>query len=126
MQKAAVALLVATAALALVATVEAGFYFTADDLKSDEALWELYGRWAAHHGVVREPGRFATFKANAQKRHAKRQRHAGDLMALNVFGDSSFDELTAMSCLKCASPCPPELETEVIDLEQRVRLSFNE
>jgi hypothetical protein len=32
MQKVAVALLVATAASALVATVECGFYFTADDL----------------------------------------------------------------------------------------------
>jgi hypothetical protein len=61
--------------------------------------------------VVREPGRFATFKANAQ------QCHGGGLMALNVFGDSSFDELVAKSCLKCASPCPPELETKVIDLE---------
>jgi KDEL-tailed cysteine endopeptidase len=90
--KAAVALLVAVAALALVATVQAGFYFTAEDLESDEALWELYGRWAAHHGVVREPGRFPTFKANAHMLHGK-QRHADELMALNVFGDWSFDEV---------------------------------
>jgi len=79
--KAAVALLVAVAALALVATVQAGFYFTAEDLESDEALWELYGRWAAHHGVVREPGRFATFKANAHMLHGKK-RHAGELQRL--------------------------------------------
>ena len=85
--KSAVALLVA--ALALVA-----FYFTAEDLESDEALWELYGRWAAHHKVVREPGRFPTFKVNAHMLHGK-QRDAGSLMALNVFGDKSFDEVMA-------------------------------
>lgn len=111
--KAAVALLVLVAALALVATVQAGFYFTAEDLESDEALWELYGRWAAHHGVVREPGRFPTFKANAHMLHGK-QRHAGELMALNVFGDWSFDEVMAT----LGSPSPPELEElPVIDLD---------
>jgi len=109
--KAAVALLVVVAALALVATAQAGFYFTAEDLQSDEALWELYGRWADHHGVVREPGRFPTFKANAQMLHGK-QRHAGELMALNVFGDWSFDEVIAT----LGSPSPPELELPVIDL----------
>ena len=114
--KAAVALLVLVAALALVATVQAGFYFTAEDLESDEALWELYGRWAAHHGVVREPGRFPTFKANAHMLHGK-QRHAGELMALNVFGDRSFDEVVATtSCV--GSPSPTELEElPVIDLD---------
>ncbi|XP_066360858.1 cysteine endopeptidase Rep1-like [Miscanthus floridulus] len=114
--KAAVALLVLVAALALVATVQAGFYFTAEDLESDEALWELYGRWAAHHGVVREPGRFMTFKANAHMLHDK-QRHVGELMALNVFGDRSFDEVVATtSCV--GSPSPTELEElPVIDLD---------
>jgi len=39
-------------------------------------------------------------------------------MALNVFGDRSFDELAPQSCLKCAAdPCPPDQEMEVIDLE---------
>ncbi|XP_066360867.1 cysteine proteinase EP-B 2-like [Miscanthus floridulus] len=96
--------------------VQAGFYLTAEDLESDEALWELYGRWAAHHGVVRKPGRFATFKANAHMLHGK-QRHAGELMALNVFGDRSFDEVVATtSCV--GSPSPTELEElPVIDLD---------
>ena len=65
--------------------------------------------------VVREPGRFAAFKANVQWRWSK-QRHSGRPMALNVFGDRSFDELTPQSCLKCAAdPCPPDQEMEVLD-----------
>ncbi|CAN6232330.1 unnamed protein product [Urochloa humidicola] len=91
---------VALALVALVATavpVQCGFYFTVGDLESDATLWDLYGRWAAHHQVVREPARFATFKANAREMHSQ-QRHAGELMALNVFGDQSDDELEAMSC----------------------------
>ena len=35
--------------VALVATVDAAFTFTADDIESEEALWELFGRWAAYH-----------------------------------------------------------------------------
>jgi len=94
--------------VALVATVDAAFTFTADDIESEEALWELFGRWAAYHEVVREPGRFAAFKANVQWRWSK-QRHSGRPMALNVFGDRSFDELAPQSCLKCAAdPCPPD------------------
>jgi len=100
--------------VALVATVDATFTFTADDIESEEALWELFGRWAAYHEVVREPGRFAAFKANVQWRWSK-QRHSGRPMALNVFGDRSFDELAPQSCLKCAAdPCPPDQEREVI------------
>ena len=113
--KAAVALLVVVAALALVATAQAGFYFTAEDLQSDEALWALYGRWADHHGVVREPVRFPTFKANAHMLRGK-QRHAGELMALNVFGDWSMDEV--MVTMSCVGMSPPELEKlPVIDLD---------
>ncbi|RCV39976.1 hypothetical protein SETIT_9G014700v2 [Setaria italica] len=116
MTLAAVALLVA--ALALVAMVQAIFYFTAEDLESDEDLWELYGRWAAHHEVVREPGRFPTFKANAHMLHSE-QRDVGELMALNVFGDKSFDEVMATtSCLKRTGELLPELEQlPVIDLD---------
>ncbi|CAO2040335.1 unnamed protein product [Urochloa humidicola] len=90
---AAVALLLLVAALALVQdTVQATFRFTEEDLESDEALWELYGRWAAHHEVVRELDRFPSFKANAHRQHSKK------MMGLNVFGDRSFNEFK--SCLR--------------------------
>lgn len=46
-------------ALVTATAVQVSFYSMAQDLETDEALWELYGRWAAHH-----PDRFATFKAN--------------------------------------------------------------
>jgi len=107
-----VALVAATAVPA-----QCSIYFTAGDLESDTALWDLYGRWAAHHQVVREHARFATFKANARKLHNK-QRHAGELMALNVFGDQSYDELAAKSCLR-SDPDSTEEEEElpVVDLE---------
>lgn len=111
---------VALGLVALVATAvpaQCSFYFTAGDLESDASLWDLYGRWAAHHQVVREPARFATFKANARKLHSK-QLHAGELMALNVFGDQSYDELAAKSCLR--EPEEEEEELPVVDLEALV------
>ncbi|WVZ50357.1 LOW QUALITY PROTEIN: hypothetical protein U9M48_001616, partial [Paspalum notatum var. saurae] len=97
------ALLVALVALA--STVDATFTFTDDDIDSEEALWELFGRWAAYHEVVREPGRFAAFKANVQWRRSK-QRHSGRLMSLNVFGDRSFDEFAAQPCVVPPTPAP--------------------
>jgi C1A family cysteine protease len=68
--------------------------------------------------VVRESARFATFKDNARKLHSK-QRHAGELMALNVFGDQSYDELAAQSCL-IDYPDGMEEELPVADLEALV------
>lgn len=114
MQKAAAAVALLLVATALVATaVGSGFYFTEDDLKSEDALWDLYGRWAAHHGVVRQPGRFAAFKANAEDRHAKQRRRGGHLMALNMFGDSSLEATPCLLELEAT----PELETKAIDFE---------
>jgi hypothetical protein len=71
---AAVALLLLLAA-AMAPVQAATFRFTEQDLlESDEALWELYGRWAAHHEVEREPGRFATFKANAHAQATQQEQ----------------------------------------------------
>jgi hypothetical protein len=83
----ALLLLLLLLAAAMAPVQAATFRFTEQDLpEPDEALWELYGRWAAHHEVERDPGRFATFKANAHRQHSKNR------MGLNVFGDRSFDE----------------------------------
>lgn len=100
---AVVALLVAALALVQVAT----FTFTEEDLELDEASWELYGRWAAHHGVVREPGRFPTFKAKAHRLHGKKT------MGLNIFGDRSFDEAT----ISCSKEDTEEHQLPFIDLD---------
>jgi hypothetical protein len=113
-RRAAVALLLLLLVAALAPVQQAAtFRFTEqEDLESDEALWELYGRWAAHHGVERdETGRFATFKANAHRQHSKKR------MGLNVFGDRSFDEF---------KPCviEDELAVEqlpVVDFDRLVR-----
>lgn len=97
--KRALALVLLVAAMAVWA--EAIFPYETEDLTSDEALWDLYDRWAAHHGVVREAGRFSTFKRRALKIHSYKARAAGKKPALNLFADKTESELdTFSSCLK--------------------------
>ena len=61
-----VALVVAAAAVALARTTQASFFCTDEDLASDDSMWALYERWAAHHEVVPETSRFPIFKNNAR------------------------------------------------------------
>ncbi|CAM0146623.1 unnamed protein product [Urochloa decumbens] len=103
---AAVALLLLVALVQ--ATVQPTFRFTEEDLESDETLWDLYGRWAADHGVVREPSRFPTFKANARRQHSKK------MMGLNVFGDRSLDEFK--SCVR-EDELAMDQQLAVVDLD---------
>ncbi|CAL4937029.1 unnamed protein product [Urochloa decumbens] len=112
---AAVALLLLVALVQ--ATVQPTFRFTEEDLESDSAafrwggtLWDLYGRWAADHEVVREPSRFPTFKANARRQHSKK------MMGLNVFGDRSLDEATITPCVREAELAMDQQQLPVVDV----------
>ncbi|CAO2167430.1 unnamed protein product [Urochloa humidicola] len=87
-----VALVVASAAALCLAIP-----FDEKDLASDEALWDLYERWQAHHHVHRHHGekgrRFGTFKENVHFIHAHNKR--GDRpyrLRLNRFGDMGREE----------------------------------
>ncbi|CAL4946040.1 unnamed protein product [Urochloa decumbens] len=87
-----VALVVASAAALCLAIP-----FDEKDLASDEALWDLYERWQAHHHVRRHHGekgrRFGTFKENVHFIHAHNKR--GDRpyrLRLNRFGDMGREE----------------------------------
>ncbi|KAJ1286715.1 hypothetical protein BS78_03G373200 [Paspalum vaginatum] len=86
-------------ALVVVSAVELcrAIPFDERDLASDEALWDLYERWQAHHGVQRHHGekgrRFGTFKENVHFIHAHNKR--GDRpyrLRLNRFGDMGREE----------------------------------
>ncbi|RLN04251.1 cysteine proteinase EP-B 2-like [Panicum miliaceum] len=85
--------LVVAAAAALCRAME----FDEKDLATDEALWDLYERWQAHHRVHRHHGekgrRFGTFKGNVHFIHAHNKR--GDRpyrLRLNHFGDMGREE----------------------------------
>ncbi|KAL6840364.1 hypothetical protein ACP4OV_030174 [Aristida adscensionis] len=91
-----VALVVAVASMAAVELCRA-IPFDERDLASDEALWNLYERWQAHHRVPRHHGekgrRFGIFKENVHYIHAHNKR--GDRpyrLRLNHFGDMGREE----------------------------------
>ncbi|KAF8755782.1 hypothetical protein HU200_011251 [Digitaria exilis] len=89
-------------ALVVVSAVELcrAIPFDEKDLASDQALWDLYERWQAHHHVHRHHGekgrRFGTFKENVHFIHAHNKR--GDRryrLRLNRFGDMGREEFRA-------------------------------
>jgi KDEL-tailed cysteine endopeptidase len=87
-----VALVVAVAIM--LTSTQASFTFTEEDLASDDSMWALYERWAAHHEVVHGHGekarRFPIFKNNTRRivnKYDKKGRYA-----INIFGDWTFDE----------------------------------
>ncbi|KAL6598722.1 hypothetical protein ACP70R_046120 [Stipagrostis hirtigluma subsp. patula] len=86
--------LVVAAAIALAPT-QASFIYTEEDLASDDSMWALYERWAAHHEVVREHGdkirRFPIFKNNARWMLDKHGNKG--MSAINIFGDMTFEEI---------------------------------
>jgi KDEL-tailed cysteine endopeptidase len=91
-----VALVVAAIALA---TTQASFTYTEEDLASDGSMWALYERWAAHHLVAREQGekarRFPIFKNNARwilDRYGRKGKSA-----INNFGDMTYEEITTQA-----------------------------
>ncbi|KAM0898641.1 hypothetical protein ACQ4PT_021808 [Festuca glaucescens] len=86
------------AAIAL-ATTQASFTYTGEDLASDASMWALYERWAAHHEVVREHGekarRFPIFKNNARwirDKYGKKGKSA-----INIFGDMTYEEINTLA-----------------------------
>jgi KDEL-tailed cysteine endopeptidase len=91
-----VALVVAAIALA---TTQASFIYTEEDLASDDSIWALYERWATHHEVVRERGekarRFAIFKNKARWIHDKYGRMGKS--AINIFGDMTHEEINTLA-----------------------------
>ncbi|KAL6657262.1 hypothetical protein ACP70R_005042 [Stipagrostis hirtigluma subsp. patula] len=83
--------LVVAAAIALAPT-QASFIYTEEDLASDDSMWALYERWAAHHQVVPDKTRrFPIFKNNARRILDKCANKR--ICAINIFGDMTFDEI---------------------------------
>ncbi|XP_004981070.2 uncharacterized protein LOC101761201 [Setaria italica] len=87
------------AAIALQAPTQASFTYTEEDLASDDSMWALYERWAAHHEVVREHGekarRFPIFKNNARRNHDKYGNKGKS--AINIFGDMTYEEVITVA-----------------------------
>ena len=88
-----VALVVAAAiALGAPTQAQASFFYTDEDLASDDSMWALYERWAAHHEVVPETSRFPIFKNNARWIR-DRYGNKGGKFAINLFGDMTYEEV---------------------------------
>ena len=92
--------LVVAAAIAL-APMQASFTFTEEDLASDDSMWALYERWAAHHedevvhGHGEKARRFAIFKNNTRwirDRYGNKGKYA-----INIFGDMTYEEITTVA-----------------------------
>ncbi|KAF8753114.1 hypothetical protein HU200_011768 [Digitaria exilis] len=70
--------------------------FGADDLASEDALWDLYERWRGVHAVARDltekSRRFNVFKENARLIHEFNQRDEPYKLRLNRFADMTSDE----------------------------------
>ena len=79
------------AAMALLAPTQASFIYTEEDLASDDSMWALYERWAAHHQAVPETRRFPIFKSNARWIHDKYGSINGE-SAINIFGDWTYED----------------------------------
>ncbi|CAL5019757.1 unnamed protein product [Urochloa decumbens] len=82
-------------AVLVLAPTQASLTYTEEDLASDDSMWALYERWAAHHEVVREHGekvrRFPIFKNNARWIHNNYGKKGKS--AINIFGDMTYEEL---------------------------------
>ncbi|KAG2633268.1 hypothetical protein PVAP13_2NG261500 [Panicum virgatum] len=92
---------VALAAAIALALTQASFTFTEEDLASDDSMWALYERWAAHHEHVVVHGhgekarRFAIFKNNTRwirDRYGNKGKYA-----INIFGDMTYEEITTVA-----------------------------
>ena len=82
------------AAMALLAPTQASFIYTEEDLASDDSMWALYERWAAHHEVACDKTtRFPIFKKNARELLDKQRNKGKSFAALNIFGDTTYDEV---------------------------------
>ncbi|WOL04165.1 vignain-like [Canna indica] len=91
------ALLFATLiALAFMLGMANGIPFTAEDLASEESLWDLYERWQNHHGVSRshyeKRVRFEVFKENVNYIHESNKKDKPYKLSLNKFGDTTREE----------------------------------
>ena len=86
------------AAIALAST-QASFTYTEEDLASDDSMWALYERWAAHHEVVHEHGdktrRFPIFKNNARWIHDKYGNKGKS--TINIFGDITYEGINTLA-----------------------------
>ncbi|WVZ50355.1 hypothetical protein U9M48_001614 [Paspalum notatum var. saurae] len=81
------------AAMALLAPTQASFIYTEEDLASEDSMWALYQRWAAYHEVACDKTtRFPSFKKNARELLDKQRNKGKSFAALNIFGDTTFDE----------------------------------
>ncbi|KAL6646357.1 hypothetical protein ACP70R_017965 [Stipagrostis hirtigluma subsp. patula] len=93
---AAMAAVVVAAGLLAAAPAASAIDFGAEDLASEEALWDLYERWRGRHAVARDLGekarRFNVFKANARLIHEFNQEDAPYKLRLNRFADMTADE----------------------------------
>ena len=94
---------VALAAAIALALTQASFTFTEEDLASDDSMWALYERWAAHHehevvhGHGEKTRRFAIFKNNTRWNWIRDRYGNKGKYAINIFGDMTYEEITTVA-----------------------------
>ncbi|CAI0425870.1 unnamed protein product [Linum tenue] len=82
--------------VALLLGLARSFEYRAEDLASEEKLWDLYERWRSHHTVSRslteKQTRFNVFKENVKHIHKVNQKDKPYKLKLNIFADMTNHE----------------------------------
>ncbi|CAI0425937.1 unnamed protein product [Linum tenue] len=86
--------------VALLLGLARSFEYRAEDLTSEEKLWDLYERWRSHHTVSRslteKQARFNVFKENVKHIHKVNQKDKPYKLKLNSFADMTNHEFVML------------------------------